>query len=160
MEMMWKKGVVTLSKAFHYDVAQMTSLFQDYLDNPRQFHSAKDLCTNWPRRSVTRGASADDAHSLFSGCDSCPRRVIPCAHDDTATPELYGSLQRVQGPPGLKAMGLLRMRQVRECVRKVSVIVGIRTQIEECDGDCIGLGQSGTDVCQCGTWLCLFVLSD
>jgi hypothetical protein len=43
---MWKKGVVTFSKAFSYDVAQMTSLFQDYLDNPRQFHSAKDLCTN------------------------------------------------------------------------------------------------------------------
>jgi hypothetical protein len=33
---MWKKGVVTLSKAFHYDVAQMISLFQDYLDNPPQ----------------------------------------------------------------------------------------------------------------------------
>jgi hypothetical protein len=35
METMWKEGVVTLSKAFHYDVFQMTSLFQDYLDNPR-----------------------------------------------------------------------------------------------------------------------------
>jgi hypothetical protein len=33
METMWKKGVVTLSKAFHCDVAQMISLFQDYLDN-------------------------------------------------------------------------------------------------------------------------------
>jgi hypothetical protein len=43
MEMMWKKGVVTLSKAFHYDVAQIISLFQDYLDNPRQLHSVKDL---------------------------------------------------------------------------------------------------------------------
>jgi hypothetical protein len=30
METMWKNGVVTLSKAFHYDVAQMISLFQDY----------------------------------------------------------------------------------------------------------------------------------
>jgi hypothetical protein len=46
METMWKNGVVTLSKAFCYDVAQMISLFQDYLDNPRQFHSVKDLCTN------------------------------------------------------------------------------------------------------------------
>jgi hypothetical protein len=27
MEMMWKKGIVTLSKAFHYVVTQMTSLF-------------------------------------------------------------------------------------------------------------------------------------
>jgi hypothetical protein len=35
METTWKKGVVTLSKAFYYDVAQMTSLFQDYLDSPR-----------------------------------------------------------------------------------------------------------------------------
>jgi hypothetical protein len=42
METMWKKGIVTLSKAFHYDVAQMISLFQDYLDNPRQFQSVKD----------------------------------------------------------------------------------------------------------------------
>jgi hypothetical protein len=50
METIWKKGVVTLSKAFHYDVAQMISLFQDYSDNPRQFHSVKDLCTYWPRR--------------------------------------------------------------------------------------------------------------
>jgi hypothetical protein len=49
METMRKKGVVTLSKAFHYDVTQMIGLFQDYLDNPRQFHSVKDLCTNWPR---------------------------------------------------------------------------------------------------------------
>jgi hypothetical protein len=46
METMWKKGVVTLSKAFSYDVAQMISLFQDYLNNPRQFVSVKDLCTN------------------------------------------------------------------------------------------------------------------
>jgi hypothetical protein len=46
METMWKKGVVTLSKTFSYEVAQMISLFQDYLDNPRQFHSVKDLCTN------------------------------------------------------------------------------------------------------------------
>jgi hypothetical protein len=50
METMWKKAVVTLSKALRYDVAQMISLFQDYLDNPRQFHSVKDLYTNWPRR--------------------------------------------------------------------------------------------------------------
>jgi hypothetical protein len=46
METMWKKGVSTISKAFHYDVAQMISLFQDYLDNLPQFHSVKDLCTN------------------------------------------------------------------------------------------------------------------
>jgi hypothetical protein len=55
METMWKKGVVTLAKAFHYDVAQMISLFQDYLNNPRQFHSVRDLCTNWPRRVSIAG---------------------------------------------------------------------------------------------------------
>jgi hypothetical protein len=59
METMWKKGVVTLSKAFHYDVAQMNSLFQDYLDNPRQFHSVKDLCTNWPRPVSIAGQQHD-----------------------------------------------------------------------------------------------------
>jgi hypothetical protein len=55
METMWKKGVVTLSKALHYDVAQMINLFQDYLNNPRQFHSVKDLCTNWSRRVSMAG---------------------------------------------------------------------------------------------------------
>jgi hypothetical protein len=53
------KDVVTLSKAFHYDVAQMISLFQDYLDNPRQFDSVKDLCTNWPRRVSISGQQHD-----------------------------------------------------------------------------------------------------
>jgi hypothetical protein len=46
METMWKKGAATLSKAFSCDVVQMTSLFQDYFDDPRQFHSVNDLCTN------------------------------------------------------------------------------------------------------------------
>jgi hypothetical protein len=61
METMWKKGIVTLSKAFHYDVAQVISLFQDYLDNPRQFHSVKDLCTDWPRRVSIAGQQHDTA---------------------------------------------------------------------------------------------------
>jgi hypothetical protein len=59
METMWKKGAVTLAKAFYYDVAQMTNLFQDYLDNPRQFGSVKDLCTNWPRRVSIAGRQHD-----------------------------------------------------------------------------------------------------
>jgi hypothetical protein len=59
METMWKKGLVTLSKTFHDDVARMISLFQDYLDNPRQFHSVKDLCTNWPRRVSIAGQQHD-----------------------------------------------------------------------------------------------------
>jgi hypothetical protein len=59
IETMWKKGVVTLSKAFHYDVAQMTSLFQDYVDSQCQFHSVKDLCTIWPRRISIAGQKHD-----------------------------------------------------------------------------------------------------
>jgi hypothetical protein len=59
METMWKKGVVTLSKTFYYDIAQMISLFQDYLDNRRQFHSVKDLCMNWPRRLSIAGQRHD-----------------------------------------------------------------------------------------------------
>jgi hypothetical protein len=48
LETMWKKGVVTLTKMFYCDVAQMISILQDFLDNPRQFGALKDLCTNWP----------------------------------------------------------------------------------------------------------------
>jgi hypothetical protein len=59
METMWKKAVVTLSKVFYYEVAQMISLFQDYLDYPRQFHSVKDLCTNWPRLVSMAGQQYD-----------------------------------------------------------------------------------------------------
>jgi hypothetical protein len=59
MKTMWKKGVVTLAKPFHHKVAQMISLFQDYLDNPRQFHSVKDLYTNWPRRVFITGEQHD-----------------------------------------------------------------------------------------------------
>jgi hypothetical protein len=59
METMRKKGSVTLLKAFHHDVAQMISLFQNCLDNPRQFHSVKDLCTNWPRRVSIAGQQHD-----------------------------------------------------------------------------------------------------
>jgi hypothetical protein len=59
METMWKKGIVTLSKAFYYDVAEMISLFQDYLDNLRQFDSVKDSCANWPRRVSIAGQQHD-----------------------------------------------------------------------------------------------------
>jgi hypothetical protein len=49
METMLKKGLVTLSKAFSYDLTQMISRFQDLSDHARQVGSVKDLCTNWPR---------------------------------------------------------------------------------------------------------------
>jgi hypothetical protein len=63
MKTIWKRGVVTLSKAFSYEIARITSLFQDYLDNPRQFHSMKDLCTYWPRR-VSVGSQQHDTDSF------------------------------------------------------------------------------------------------
>jgi hypothetical protein len=59
METMWKKGVATLSKAFHYDVAQMISLFQDCLDSQHHVHSVTDLCTNWSRRVSIAGQQHD-----------------------------------------------------------------------------------------------------
>jgi hypothetical protein len=55
MEEMWKKGIVTLSKAFHSDAAQMTNLFRNDLDNPHQFDSVKDSYINRPRRVSIAG---------------------------------------------------------------------------------------------------------
>jgi hypothetical protein len=46
MEAMWQQSINTLAKVFFYDVAEITRLFQDYLYNPRQFDSMKDLCSN------------------------------------------------------------------------------------------------------------------
>jgi hypothetical protein len=77
---MWKKGVVTLSKAPHYDVAQMISFCQDYLDNPRQFHSVKDLCTNWPRRISIAGQQHDIVSfvDLVKRIEAFPAREWVC----------------------------------------------------------------------------------
>jgi hypothetical protein len=59
-ETMWRKGLVTLSKAFHYDLARMINLFQDHLDNPHRFDPVNDLCTNWPRRVSMAGQQQDN----------------------------------------------------------------------------------------------------
>jgi hypothetical protein len=48
MEVMWQQGIDTLAKVFAFDVAEMTRLFQDYLCNPRQFDSVKDLYSEYP----------------------------------------------------------------------------------------------------------------
>jgi hypothetical protein len=34
MELVWKQGLDTLTRALSYDLAQMISFFQDYFDNP------------------------------------------------------------------------------------------------------------------------------
>jgi hypothetical protein len=80
METMWKKGVVTLSRVFYYDVAQMISLFQDYLDNPRQFHSVKGLCTSWPRRVSIAGQQhdTDSFVNLVKGIEAFPATECAC----------------------------------------------------------------------------------
>jgi hypothetical protein len=77
---MWKKGVVTLSKTFSYDVAQMTSLFQDYLDNPREFDSVKILCTNWLRRVSMAGRQhgTDSFFDLVERIEAFPATEYPC----------------------------------------------------------------------------------
>jgi hypothetical protein len=92
METMWKKGVVTLSKAFHYDSAQMICLFQDYLDNPRQFHSVMDLCTNWPRRVSIAGQQ----HDIDSFIDLV-KRIEPFSATECACKRLFCQLHNLVG---------------------------------------------------------------
>jgi hypothetical protein len=48
-EAIWNQGLALLATAFSYDVAQSANLFRDYLDDPRDFGSVKDLCLNYPR---------------------------------------------------------------------------------------------------------------
>jgi hypothetical protein len=79
-ETMWKTGIVTSSKAFHYDVDQMISLFQDYLDSQHQFHSVKDLCTNWPRRVSIAGQQhdTDSFVDLMKQIEASPAAECAC----------------------------------------------------------------------------------
>jgi hypothetical protein len=49
MKAMCNHGIATLPTTFSDNVAQMTDLFQNYRDHPRQFGSATDLCANLPR---------------------------------------------------------------------------------------------------------------
>jgi hypothetical protein len=42
MEAMPRQGATTLARAFSYNVTQMISLFQDYLDNLHSFRPVKD----------------------------------------------------------------------------------------------------------------------
>jgi hypothetical protein len=49
MEAKWNREVAALATVFSCHVAQMTILFQNYLEDSRQLGSAIDLCANYPR---------------------------------------------------------------------------------------------------------------
>jgi hypothetical protein len=57
----------------------MISIFQDCSDNPHQFDSVKDLCTNWPRRVSIAGQQheTDSFVDLVKGMEVFP--VTECA---------------------------------------------------------------------------------
>jgi hypothetical protein len=59
MEAMWNRGAASLATAFSYDVAQMTNLFQNYLERLRKFGSVVDLCANYPRSVSIAGVQLD-----------------------------------------------------------------------------------------------------
>jgi hypothetical protein len=59
MEAMSQQGINTLVKVFSYDVAEMIRLLQDYLYNPRQFDSVKDLYSNCPQFMSIAGQQLD-----------------------------------------------------------------------------------------------------
>jgi hypothetical protein len=59
MEAMWHQGIETLNKAFASDVVEMTRLFQDYLYDPRQFDSVKDLYSNYRHFVFLAGRQLD-----------------------------------------------------------------------------------------------------
>jgi hypothetical protein len=96
METMWKKGVVTLSKTFHYDIAQMISLFQDYLDTHHQFHSVKDLCTNWRRRVSIAGQQhgTDSFVDLVKRIEAFPATECACEKLFCQLHNLVGDFRR------------------------------------------------------------------
>jgi hypothetical protein len=126
METMWKKGRVTLSQAFYYGVAQMICLFQDHSDNRRQFHSVKDLCTNWPRRvSIARQQhDTDSCIDLVKRIEAFP--ATECTYErlfrqlrnlvgdfrrqmsDSMIADLFGSKQESYGPTLRRSKSALR----------------------------------------------------
>jgi hypothetical protein len=59
METMWNQGLATLATAFSYDIAQTTSLFGHYLDNPLEFGSVKDSYSNYQRCVSVSGRQID-----------------------------------------------------------------------------------------------------
>jgi hypothetical protein len=92
LETMWKKGVVTLSKAIYYGLARMIDPFQSYLDNPCQFHSVKDLCTNWPRL-VSMAGSQHDTDSFLD----LVKRIEAFPATECACERLFCELRNLVG---------------------------------------------------------------
>jgi hypothetical protein len=124
METMWKKGVVTLSKAFHYDVAQIISFFQDYLDNPRQFHSVKNLYTNWPGRVYIAGQQhdTDSFVDLVKRIEAFPATECACERLFCQLRNLVGDFRHQMSDPMI----------VEPLVIKTKIIWPNAAQIKEC----------------------------
>jgi hypothetical protein len=124
METMWKKGVVKLSKAFHYDVAQMISLFQNYLDNSRQFHSVKELLINWPRRVSIVGQQhdTDSFVDLVKQIEAFPAAECACERPFCQLHNLVGDFRHQMSDSMIADLLVIRTRiiwpnaaQIQEC---------------------------------------------
>jgi hypothetical protein len=90
-----------IGTAFCDDVAQMTDLFQNYLDHPRQFGSVMDLCANDPR-------SISIAHPQL---DTGPfvdfvKRIEASPATECACERLFCQLHNLVGDFGTKCVTL------------------------------------------------------
>jgi hypothetical protein len=74
----------------------MISLFQDYLDNPRQFHSVMDLCTNWSRRVSIAGQQhhTDSFVDLVKRIEPFPAAECACERLFCQSRNLVGDFRR------------------------------------------------------------------
>jgi hypothetical protein len=124
METMWKKSVVTLLKMSYCDVPQMISLFQNYLDNPRQFHSVKDLCTNWPRRVsiASRQPDTDSFVDLVKRTEAFPATECACERLFCQFRNLVGDFRHQMSDSMIVDLLVIRTRiiwsngaQIKEC---------------------------------------------
>jgi hypothetical protein len=124
METMWKKGFVTLSKSFHNDAAQMIGLFQDYLDNPRQFHSVKDLYTNRPRRVsiVSQKHRTDSFVDLAKRIEAFPATECVCERPFCQLRNLVGDSRHQMSDSMIVDLLVIKTRviwpnaaQIKEC---------------------------------------------
>jgi hypothetical protein len=80
MEAMWNRGIATLATEFSDDVAQVTNLFQNYQDHPRQFGLMTGFCANYLRsvsiagRQLNTGPFAD----LVKRIEALPATECAC----------------------------------------------------------------------------------
>jgi hypothetical protein len=83
---MWKQDINTLTGTFTDDIAQLISLFQDNLDNPRSFNSVKKFhsnshsCVSFANQQLDIGSFVDlvKRTETFPGTEcSCERLFVP-----------------------------------------------------------------------------------